>query len=89
MNVTGKYQQGRTRRLQQLDAFLPAFAAAELAPGAALRLAAEPLRRLNREVMLAWNPRLVRVRPNAAKLVARLQQVLAIKPAGAEPALRR
>ena len=76
-------------RSGQFAAVVPAFAAAELAPGAAIQLAAEPLRRLNREVMLAWNPRLVRVRSNAAKLAARLQRVLVIKPGGAEPAPRR
>jgi hypothetical protein len=29
--------------------------------------------------MLAWNPRLVRVRPNAAKVATHLQQALTIR----------
>ena len=42
------------------------------------RVADEILRSLDREALLAWNPRLVRVRPNASKLCAALHAALRI-----------
>lgn len=42
------------------------------------RVADEMLRSLDREALLAWNPRLVRVRPNASKLCAALHAALRI-----------
>jgi DNA-binding transcriptional LysR family regulator len=59
-------------------AIVPELAARDLPSGAAHRLADALLVQLDREAMLAWNPRLVRVRPNAAKIAARLQHTLAI-----------
>lgn len=59
-------------------AIVPEIATRDLPAGTMHRLADPALAQLDREAMLAWNPRLVRVRPNAAKLAARLQQVLAI-----------
>jgi DNA-binding transcriptional LysR family regulator len=59
-------------------AVLPELAARDLASGTAHRLTDDALAQLDREAMLAWNPRLVRVRPNAAKIATRLQHSLAI-----------
>ncbi|MEO6569719.1 MAG: LysR family transcriptional regulator [Opitutaceae bacterium] len=42
------------------------------------RVTDEALRSLDREALLAWNPRLVRVRPNASKLCAALHAALRI-----------
>lgn len=65
-------------RSGQFWAIVPELAARDLPSGMAHRLHDAALARLDREAMLAWNPRLVRVRPNAAKIAARLQQLLAI-----------
>ena len=59
-------------------AIVPELAVRELPSGIAHRISDPALQQLNREAMLAWNPRLVRVRPNAAKIATRWQQVLAI-----------
>lgn len=59
-------------------AIVPELAVRELPSGAVQRISDPLLQRLNREAMLAWNPRVVRVRPNAAMIAARLQQALAI-----------
>ncbi len=59
-------------------AIVPELAARELPSGTAQRLTDAALAQLDREAMLAWNPRLVRVRPNAAKIAARLQDALTI-----------
>ncbi len=59
-------------------AVVPELAARDLPSGTAQRLPDALLAQLDREAMLAWNPRLVRVRPNAAKIAARLQQSLAL-----------
>jgi DNA-binding transcriptional LysR family regulator len=65
-------------RSGQFWAIVPELAARDLPSGMAHRLHDAALAQLDREAMLAWNPRLVRVRPNAAKIAARLQQLLAI-----------
>jgi DNA-binding transcriptional LysR family regulator len=59
-------------------AVVPELAVRELPSGVAHRLSDPLLGQLDREAMLAWNPRVVRVRPNAAKIATRLQHVLAI-----------
>jgi DNA-binding transcriptional LysR family regulator len=59
-------------------AIVPELAVRELPAGAAHALSDPLLQRLDREAMLAWNPRVIRVRPNAAKLAARLQLALAL-----------
>lgn len=59
-------------------AIVPELAIPELHSGVAHRLSDPLLEQLDREAMLAWNPRVVRVRPNAAKIASRLQQLLAI-----------
>lgn len=59
-------------------AVVPELAVRELPAGVAHRISDPLLPQLDREAMLAWNPRVVRVRPQAAKIATRLQQVLAI-----------
>jgi DNA-binding transcriptional LysR family regulator len=59
-------------------AIVPELAVRELPTGLAHRLSDPRLRELDREAMLAWNPRVIRVRPNAAKIAARLQELLAL-----------
>lgn len=59
-------------------AIVPEISTRDLPAGSVQRLSDPALAQLDREAMLAWNPRLVRVRPNAAKLSARLPQALAI-----------
>ena len=66
-------------RSGQFWAIVPELAVRDLPSGTAHRLTDTSLAQLDREAMLAWNPRLVRVRPNAAKIAARLQHSLAIK----------
>ncbi len=59
-------------------AVVPELAVRDLPAESVRRIEGDELRVLDREAMLTWNPRLVRVRPNAAKIAARLQKVLAI-----------
>lgn len=59
-------------------AIVPELAVRELPSGVAHRVSDPLLQQLDREAMLAWNPRVIRVRPNAAKIAARLQHLLAI-----------
>lgn len=59
-------------------AIVPELAVRDLSPATVHKLTGEPLRVLDREAMLAWNPRLIRIRPNAAKVAANLQKALAI-----------
>lgn len=59
-------------------AIVPEIAVRELPSGAAHRLTDPLLAQLDREAMLAWNPRLVRVRPNAARIATMLQHTLAL-----------
>lgn len=57
---------------------VPELALPDLAATPTYRITDPSLSLLDREAMLAWNPRLIRVRPNAAKIAARLQLLLAI-----------
>ncbi len=54
-------------------AVLPELAAADLPAKQFLRIDGPSLRRLSRELVLAWNPRVVRVRPAAGKLLEKLE----------------
>ena len=65
-------------RTGRFAAIVPELAVRELPAKTAHRLSDDLLRTLDREAMLAWNPRLVRVRPNAAKVAAQLQKALMI-----------
>lgn len=55
---------------------VPAIAVGE-ADGSRIHRLGDPLlHALDREAMLAWNPRLIRVRPNAARIASKLQHAL-------------
>ncbi len=54
-------------------AVLPTLATADLPPKSFIEVGGAPLRGLSRELVLAWNPRVVRVRPAAAKLLGKLE----------------
>lgn len=66
-------------RSGQFWAIVPEIAVRELAAFSMHRIVDGELEKLDREAMLAWNPRVVRIRPNAAKIAAKLQQVLALE----------
>lgn len=59
-------------------AIVPELALREATSESLHRVDAEELHSLSREAMLTWNPRLIRVRPNASKIAHRLQQLLAL-----------
>ena len=59
-------------------AIVPALALRELGNVGVQRISDPLLRTLDREAMLAWNPRLVRVRPNALKISTALHTALRI-----------
>lgn len=54
-------------------AVLPVLATGDLPPKSFVEIGGAPLRGLSRELVLAWNPRVVRVRPAAAKLLGKLE----------------
>ena len=60
-------------------AIIPEIAVRDLPGDNVQRISDPALQQLNREAMLAWNPRLVRIRPNAAKIAVRLQHSLALQ----------
>lgn len=65
-------------RSGRFASIVPEIATQDLAAGSVQRVSGEELRPLDREAMLAWNPRLVRVRPNAVRVAANLQKALKI-----------
>jgi DNA-binding transcriptional LysR family regulator len=65
-------------RSGRFAAVVPELAVHDLPDETVRRIADASLESLSREAMLAWNPRLVRIRPKAAKIAARLQRALAI-----------
>lgn len=64
-------------------AVLPELATADLPPKDFARIGGAPLRGLSRELVLAWNPRLVRVRPAAGKLTEKLEKLLRLRAGSA------
>ena len=67
-------------------AIVPELSLRDFSPGSVHRVHAGELTLLAREAMLVWNPRLVRIRPNASKIAARLHHVLAIQTKTESPA---
>jgi DNA-binding transcriptional LysR family regulator len=59
-------------------AFVPKLALTELSEKSHLIVDAEPLKKLRRRLVLAWSPRVVSVRPGAARLLEQLQRMLKI-----------
>jgi DNA-binding transcriptional LysR family regulator len=62
-------------------AIVPELALEELGTMGVHRISDPMMRTLDREALLAWNPRLVRVRPNASKICAALHAALRISSA--------
>ncbi len=63
-------------RSGKFAAILPALATADLPDRGFVQVDDALLRGLSRELVLAWNPRLARVRPAAAKLLGKLESAL-------------
>jgi len=61
---------------ESFAAVLPELAAHELPRSAFRFIAADPLRQLQRDMILIWNPRVIKVRPGAAEVLAHLQSIL-------------
>ncbi len=59
-------------------AIVPRMAVSDLPPGSAQIISDASLQSLAREAMLAWNPRLARIRPGATKVAAALHAALKI-----------
>lgn len=62
-------------RSGKFAAIVPSLATADLPARGFVEIGGAPLRGLSRELVLAWNPRLARVRPAAGKLLAKLESV--------------
>jgi len=60
-------------------AIVPEMAAGDLPPDSVHQISDEALQSLAREAMLAWNPRLVRIRPGASKVASALHSSLQTK----------
>ena len=63
-------------RSGRFAAIIPALAIQELPAGSVHKISGDPLRQLQRDIILAWNPRVTKVRPRAAKVVAELTSTL-------------
>ncbi len=59
-------------------AVVPEMAVSDLPAGSVQTIPDDALRSLAREAMLAWNPRLARIRPGAMKIAAALQSALRV-----------
>jgi DNA-binding transcriptional LysR family regulator len=63
-------------RSERFAAIIPELAVKELPTGSVHKITDTRLRDLQRDIILVWNPRVTRVRPHAAKVVAELQKTL-------------
>lgn len=63
-------------RSGRFAAIVPTIALQELPSGSVHKISGEPLRQLQREIILVWNPRITKVRPHAAKVITALQSTL-------------
>lgn len=63
-------------RSGQFAAIIPELAANELPSGSIHKIAAPELKRLQRDIVLVWNPRVIKVRPHAAKISQKLHALL-------------
>lgn len=61
---------------ESFAAVLPELATHELPRSTFRFITAEPLRQLQRDIILIWNPRVLKVRPGAAEVLAHIQSVL-------------
>jgi DNA-binding transcriptional LysR family regulator len=67
-------------RSGRFGAVVPAIATSELEAGTYVEIASVELQNLRRDLVLAWNPRSIRVRPAAGRLAERLKNVLRLLP---------
>jgi DNA-binding transcriptional LysR family regulator len=65
-------------RSGRFAAIIPVIATADLPAGSFVELAADQLQKLQRDLVLAWNPRSISVRPAAAKLAEWLAKALKV-----------
>jgi DNA-binding transcriptional LysR family regulator len=63
-------------RSGRFAAIIPELAVQELPTGSVHKISGDPLRQLQRDIILAWNPRVIKVRPRAAKVVTELTSTL-------------
>lgn len=63
-------------RSGRFAAIIPELAVQELPAGSVHKISGDPLRQLQRDIILAWNPRVIKVRPRAAKVVTELTSTL-------------
>lgn len=63
-------------RSRRFAAIVPELAVKELPAGLVHQISAPSLARLQREIVLVWNPRVIKVRSHAAKVLAALQTAL-------------
>ena len=63
-------------RSGRFAAIVPKLALQELPSESVHKITGDPLRKLQRDIILAWNPRVIKVRPHAAKVVAQMQATL-------------
>jgi DNA-binding transcriptional LysR family regulator len=57
-------------------AIVPKIALQELPSGSVYKISGDPLRQLQRDIILVWNPRVIKVRPQAARVVTEMQATL-------------
>jgi DNA-binding transcriptional LysR family regulator len=60
-------------RSGQFAAIVPELSVQELPSGFVYKIADNALRELHRDIILAWNPRIMKIRPHAAKIAAQMQ----------------
>jgi DNA-binding transcriptional LysR family regulator len=63
-------------RSGRFAAIVPKLALQELPCESVHKITGDPLRKLQRDIILVWNPRIIKVRTHAAKVVAQLQTTL-------------
>lgn len=61
---------------ERFAAVMPEIAARELPAESFHVIPADALRQLQRDIILIWNPRVIKVRPSAAEMLTRMQSVL-------------
>ena len=63
-------------RSGRFAAIIPELAVKELPAGSVQKITGRPLKQLQREIILVWNPRITKVRPHAGRIALELQRAL-------------
>lgn len=66
-------------RSGKFAAILPEIASAEFPSDSVHVIAAQPFRPLQREIVLMWNSRVIKVRPKAAEVLSQMQSILMLR----------